>query len=217
MSIPYFKGELEVAGKLVPFFGLGKDTELQRLWRWPDGDWNAAPPANRNGRVDPPEGMRDRFGVLYLADTVITAAFETRVLAYSKREDGNEEFDVVPDRPNAAGVMPPPLMVAIHKTCMPVAFVDLEGPHINEVFGVVLKGPLVSFTKWRELSLAVYEFLEKSPNPAMPIVGVTYETQQNGSNGRNYAVFECYRDVALVRGASAALDYDRLCKAVGVR
>lgn len=36
MSIPHFKGELEVAGKLVPFFGLGPDVELQRLWRYPD-------------------------------------------------------------------------------------------------------------------------------------------------------------------------------------
>lgn len=215
MNIPVFKGELEVAGKLLPFHGLGKDTELERLWRYPDGDWNAAPPANRTGRVDPPEGMRDRFGVLYLADAVITAAFETRVIAFSKKADGNEEFDVVPDRPNKAGVMPPPLMVATHKTLAPVAFVDLEGDHIPDIFGIMLKGPLVSFEKWRELSLAVYEFLEKKPNPAMPLVGVTYETQQNGSNGRNYAVFDNYRDVALVRGASAALDYDRLRKDVG--
>ena len=87
---------------------------------------------------------------------------------------------------------------------------DLEGAHIKEIFGIDLKGPLVSFTKWRDLSLAVFEFLEKNPNPAMLLVGVTYETQQNGGNGRNYALFDCYRDSVLVKGASAALDYAQL-------
>jgi hypothetical protein len=217
MTIPFFKGELEVAGKLLPFHALGKDTELQRLWRHPDGDWNAAPAAYRNGRVDPPEAMRDRFGVLYLADSYITAAFETRVVAFSKNADGNEEFDVISDKPSPSGAMPPPLQVATHKTIGPVAFVDLEDPHIFGTFGIALKGPLVRFPRWRELSLAVYEFLEKNPNPAMPIVGVTYETQQNGSNGRNYGVFECYRNVALARGTSAVLDYDRMRKDVGAR
>lgn len=215
MSIPHFKGELEVAGKLVPFFGLGPDVELQRLWRYPDGDWTAAPAAYRNGRVDPPETLRDRFGILYLADSYITAAFETGVVDFSKNADGNEVFDIVPDKPTPSGIVPPKLMVATHKTLVPVAFVDLEDRHINGTFGIALKSPLVSIPRWRELSLAIYEFLENNPNPAMPIVGVTYETQQNGSNGRNYALFERYRDVALVRGASAALDYDRLRKDVG--
>ncbi len=121
---------------------------------------------------------------------------------------------MVPDRPNAAGAMPPPLQVATHKTLGPVAFVDLEDQHIFATFRIALKGPLVRFPRWRELSLSVYEFLENNPNPAMPIVGVTYETQQNGSNGRNYGVFECYRDVALVRGKSIPLDYDQLRKDV---
>ena len=47
MSIPYFTGELEVAGQRLPFYGLGKDVDLKRLWRWPDADWNAASAAAR--------------------------------------------------------------------------------------------------------------------------------------------------------------------------
>src|SRR2546426_11474767 len=102
MSITYLKGEQDGAGIRLPVYAIRQGVVLQPLSRRPDADWNAAPPAWRKGRVDPPEAERSLFGVLYLADTVITAAFECRILACSSDEaTGDARFEVVEGEPDA--------------------------------------------------------------------------------------------------------------------
>lgn len=218
MSISYLKGEQDFAGGRLPVYAIPEDVVLQRLSRRPDADWNAAPPLWRKGRVDPPAADRELFGVLYLADTVITAAFECRILSSTSDEaTGDAIFEVMEDEPDEDDVLPAPLMVSGHRIRTPVGFVDLESPLMQDRFGINLKSPLAITANWRALSLAVYQFVAANPHSVLPIVGVTYETQHRGGSGRNFAVYDRFKDLALVRGNSVALDYDRLRKDVGAR
>lgn len=216
MTIDYLKGEQDVAGIRLPVYAIGEGVVLQRLSRRTDADWNAAPPEWRKGRVDPPEVERGLFGVLYLADAVITAAFECRILSCTSDEaTGDARFEVVEDEPNDEGVMPAPQLVSGHRVRTPVAFVELESPLLRDRFGIDLKGPLAITSMWRALSLEVFKFIAANPGSVVPIVGVTYETQHRGGSGRNFAVYDRFRDVALERGVSKSLDFAQLRRDVG--
>ena len=116
---------------------------------------------------------------------------------------------------NDEGDMPAPLMVSSHKVRTPVAFVDLESPLLRDRYGINIKGPLARTPMWRELSLQVYNFVVANPGSVVPIAGVTYETQHRGGSGRNFAVYDRFKDLALERGASVPLDYEQLRKDVG--
>jgi hypothetical protein len=216
MTIEYLKGDQDIAGVRLPVCAIGAGVMLQRLSRRPDADWNAAPPQWRKGRVDPPADERELFGVLYLADDVITAAFECRILSStSDEETGDAIFELVDDEPNDEGVMPAPLMVSSHKVRTPVAFVDLESPLLRDRYGINIKGPLARTPMWRKLSLEVYKFVVANPGSVVPIVGVTYETQHRGGSGRNFALYDQFKDLTLDRGASVPLDRERLRRDVG--
>ena len=51
---------------------------LVRLYRHDDADWKEPEPKYRNARVDPPDGHKDAFAVLYMADNIQAAAAECR-------------------------------------------------------------------------------------------------------------------------------------------
>ena len=145
-------------------FAIGAGVVLQRLYRRADADWNASPPDWRKGRVDPPEAHRALFGVLYLADAVITAAFECRVLSCSRDEvTGDARFEVLQDEPDSEGLMPLPQKVASHKVRTPIAFVDIEDALLRDRFHLDLKGPLAITCNWRAMSLGVFRFLVANP------------------------------------------------------
>lgn len=216
MTIEYLKGDQDIGGVRLPVYVIGSGVVLQRLSRRPDADWNPPPPQWRKGRVDPPETVRDLFGVLYLGDDVITAGFECRIISSTTDEEtGDAIFEVVDDEPNDEGVMPSPLMVSGHRIRTPVAFVDIESPVLRERYGIDIKGPLARTPMWRALSLEVYKFIVANPSSVVPIVGVTFETQHRGGSGRNFAVYDQFKDLALERGASAPLNYEQLRKDVG--
>ena len=49
-------GSLKIGQAMAPVLGLPSGAQLHRLFRRPDADWVPAPPAYREGRVDPPKG-----------------------------------------------------------------------------------------------------------------------------------------------------------------
>ena len=61
-------GSLKIGQAMAPVLGLPSGAQLHRLFRRPDADWVPAPPAYREGRVDPPKGHKEAFGMLYLAE-----------------------------------------------------------------------------------------------------------------------------------------------------
>ncbi len=211
MSIEYLTGAQDVAGLSIPIFAIGAGVVLQRLSRRPDGDWNPAPPMWRKGRVDPPATQSDRYGVLYLADHVITSAFECGILVCSSDEKtGDARFEVIDDEPDTTGAMPLPMMVSGHRVRVPAAFVDLQSSALQERLGIKVNGPLSITSNWRSLSLEIYNVIEANPGSVVPIVGVTYETQHRGGHGRNFALYDRFRDTVLERGGSTPLDFDQL-------
>lgn len=74
------------------------DTPLFRLSRFKGGDWDPPDPMWRNARVDPPAGHKDRYAVLYVADSVEAAAVECAVLSADSMAwspDLGREYDVI--------------------------------------------------------------------------------------------------------------------------
>jgi hypothetical protein len=60
---------------------------LFRPARQADGDWEPPDPKYRNQRVDPPAGQRDRYAVLYTADSLPCVAAECRILRVDPSDD----------------------------------------------------------------------------------------------------------------------------------
>ena len=56
------------------------ETSLVRLFSHANGEWDPPPPEFRNLRVDPPEGEKDSFAVLYTSTRLDTIAQECGVL-----------------------------------------------------------------------------------------------------------------------------------------
>ena len=141
-------------------FAIGSGVVLQRLYRRADADWNASPPDWRNGHVDPPEAHRALFGVLYLADAVITAAFECRVLSCSRDEvTGDARFEMLQDESDNKGLMPLPQKVTSHKVRTPIAFVDIEDTLLRDRFHLERVQSLLSRSaknaKWTNCKLVL--------------------------------------------------------------
>lgn len=209
MTIAYFSGLQDVGSKQMPVVSIGPGVPLHRLFRFQGGDWTIAPPEHRKGRADPPAGQRDDFGLLYMADSPVTAGFEYGVLRYAKDPlTGDEQFEVVEDDPNPdTDELAPPIQLVTHSTRLAIGFVDLEHPALKAMFGIDLKQPAARISHWRELSREVHQAcLVMTVPTVVPIVGVTFETQQAGGNGRIFAVYDRCVEMALVQGASALLD-----------
>ncbi|WP_185826404.1 RES domain-containing protein [Xanthomonas sp. SI] len=60
---------------------------LVRLFRYDGMDWDPPDVKFRKLRVDPPDGFKDQFAVLYTADTLPAVAMECRVLQVNAQDD----------------------------------------------------------------------------------------------------------------------------------
>ena len=99
-------------------------TELVRLFRHPGGEWEPPPEQFRNLRVDPPEGHKGDYAILYTATTVATAAVECRILQC----DTHDRYTWAADR--AAGYR-----VARYGFSAPALFVPIDRPN-SRVLGL---------------------------------------------------------------------------------
>ena len=74
---------------------------LWRLFRHPGGDWEEPDPNYRHERVDPPDGHKSDFAVLYLGNTLPGVAIECRLL----RADYRDRYTWARDTANAYQVV----------------------------------------------------------------------------------------------------------------
>lgn len=81
MTIPYLKGIQDTPGGRLPVVALAANVALHRLYRYPGGDWNVAPPDRRTGRVDPPRASRRALS------TGSSATPRTRILFFCGKLD----------------------------------------------------------------------------------------------------------------------------------
>lgn len=209
MTITYLTGMLDVGNGQLPIVALGGGVSLHRYFRYPGGDWNVAPPNRRNGRADPPANQQTAYGLLYLADSPVTAAFEFGILRYAKNPvTGDEQFEVTDGAPDpVTGILLPSIQAVAHTTSQSIGFVDLEHPSLKVKFGIDLKLPAARISHWRELTLEVHKTLIAMTSlTVVPLVGLTFETQQAGGNGRIFAIFERSLGMSMIRGTAAPFD-----------
>jgi hypothetical protein len=73
---------------------------LRRLFRHPKGEWEPPDPKYRNLRVDPPDGHKADYAILYTGDCLLAAAMECHVLsvdpldAWTLNQDLESEYSV---------------------------------------------------------------------------------------------------------------------------
>lgn len=202
MSIPTNHGDL-------PGFALTAGAKLYRIFRHqPDGDWDPPPPHLRKGRVDPPASEQGAFGVLYTADSIVTAGFEAEIIRPIKDAGGINAIEVVPELVDPATGRPikQPPMEAAHSTTQPLVFVDIESTELSAVTNIQIGAPVPRVANWRRLSHWVHEELiaKNDGNGLLPLVGVTWISTVKDCTGRNFALYDDRRDAFLARGGPPA-------------
>jgi len=194
-------GICNLDGAVAPIYIVGKHLPLFRGSSHPDGHWETAPPHMRNQRCDPPDGFKSEYSVLYLAESEVTVEFELRRLTSVKTDRGEELGRSFQPGRQAT--------LAVHLSKGPIAFVDVESPHLGSEYPSV-NGGKDEIEKWRHLTQMVYRKLKAHVGDlAVPIVGVTYRSKSRGCNGRVFAMFAEFRDGALERGEPMPFTVDR--------
>ncbi|MGF6571132.1 hypothetical protein ABH945_003253 [Paraburkholderia sp. GAS333] len=89
---------------------------LVRLFRHPGADWEPPPEAFRNLRVDPPDGCKGEFSVLYTGDNIAVVAAECRIL----RVDPDENYTWLRARAKE-------YKVARYTYSKPAVFIPIDG------------------------------------------------------------------------------------------
>ena len=103
----------------------------------------------------------------------------------------------------------------IHTVSSSCFFVDLDHSSVCAQFGESLKTPLDQYETWQKVCLKVYKEIRAQGSALFaPVVGVTFASQHRGTGGRNFAVFEEFRDKVLSRGITRPLDAESLKQAI---
>jgi hypothetical protein len=196
--------EIPTAHGTLPGFVVPAGASFYRIYRRPDADWVPPPAQYRTGRVDPPSTDRGAYGLLYTADSMVTAGFEARIVRPVKDAAGHNDIEFVPELVDQVTGLPlkPAPMTAEHKTNQAVVFVDLESPAIAAASGVMIGSPVPRIARWRNLALWVYDELivKGDGNAILPLIGMSYISTLQDCTGRNFAIFEERRDAHIVRG-----------------
>jgi hypothetical protein len=195
---PLFHGLHRLGRQLLPVAALPAGAVLYRGYHRPDADWVAPPPAHRKGRVCPPPGNKDRYGILYLAESPDTVDFEVgrlRVVMSANAERVERSFQ--PGRRH---------QLACHVTTGLALFADLDSPFIWEFSEQVGHGGVDRIEAWQTLALRIHTaVVEHEGSLVAPMVGLTYRSRRRGCAGTVFAVFEDARDKFLRRGGSRPL------------
>ena len=187
----------------MPGFVVPAGASLYRLYGRPADDWVPSPAQYRTGRVAPPSTDRGAYGLLYTADSMVTAGYEARIVRPVKDAAGLNDIEFVPEMLDPATGMPKfSPMRAEHTTNQAVVFIDLESPAIAAASGIMIGSPVPRIENWRKLALWVYDELiaKGDGNAILPLIGMSYISTLQDCTGRNFAIFEERRDAHIVRG-----------------
>ncbi|MDR7093951.1 RES family NAD+ phosphorylase [Hydrogenophaga laconesensis] len=161
---------------------LDADEELHRLYRYPGGDFHPAPPQYRMGRLDPPPGRSEEFGMLYAADSLHTAALECGALLLmptSPPTFARSEF---------AAVDMPPFRHVVLKVRQRVRLLDFTNAATAMAFGLNTASLLDQLGAWRDAAASAVRALEEA-DADMQICGICYRSRRNPA-ASNYALLD---------------------------
>lgn len=171
---------------------------LYRLFRHPGGDWEETPEIHRHERVDPPDGHKGDFAVLYMGDSLPVVAMECRIL----RADFRDHFTW---STSAAGEY----QVVRYMFSEPAIFLPIDGPNRSRLGLAGAQRKLGSKEPFRDAALALY-------NRYKGVVhGLSWESMHRDQPGRVYALWHRHKaTIGLARLASVGkltvFDYPKL-------
>ncbi|ARV18552.1 hypothetical protein AEP_01608 [Curvibacter sp. AEP1-3] len=142
---------------------------IHRLYRFPEGGFKPAPPQFRNGRLDPPVGRPDDYGMLYAADSLLTAALECGALLLMPPAQPTYEISLI------AEAELPPVKHVILRATQKVKLVDFMDSATASAFGLNIDGVLDHLPPWRQAAAQLIELLRQDM-AYHDVVGVCYRS-----------------------------------------
>lgn len=148
-----------------------KSTTLVRLFKHPHGEWKPTPKRLRNLRVDPPDGRKERFAVLYTSSSLETIGQECNVLAvdYANRWTLNEPLEAAH-------------RIARYGFSNGGIFVRLDGRN-SSVFGLDAIPASGGYAEYQQLGFELYERFVHIAH------GVSWRSYHRHQNGRVFAIW----------------------------
>lgn len=169
-------------GHVVAMRVIPANFELHRLFRYPGGDFKPAPPDRRKGRLDPPWGRRQDYGVLYTSDCLMTAAIECRAVLLEATDPPTYKVS------GFADIGQPSLQWATLSAGTATRFVDLTDSFTARVFGLDPLSILDFLDPWRAASACIFDALNVD-HTKDDVMGICYRSQRDAQT-LNYAMFQ---------------------------
>lgn len=147
---------------------------LVRLFRHDGMDWNPPDPKYRQLRVDPPDGFKHRFAVLYTGDSLASVAMECRVLQAAGHDDS---FKWSRD---LAGQY----RVVRYAFSEPAIFIPIDGNN-RDALGLSWRGGRLnnSYEPFQKVALELHERFGKI------VHGLTWQSFHRQQLGRVFAIW----------------------------
>ena len=146
--------------------------ELVRLFQYPGMEWNPPETKYRKLRVDPPDGKKDQFAVLYTGNTLTAVAAECRVLQCDAQDKYTWSRDVARK-----------YKVARYNYTKPALFLPIDG-HNRKVLG--LEGSKIAFAGYAPFQEAAMELYERF---GRVVHGLSWESFHRNQLGRVFALW----------------------------
>jgi hypothetical protein len=145
---------------------------LARLFQHAGMDWDPPAEKYRNLRVDPPDGHKGAFAVLYTASTLPAAAAECRVL----NVDAGDKYTW--NEPRSALYR-----VVRYRFAKPALFIPIDGKN-RELLG--LERPEAAFTGYVPFQAVSLELFQRFSGLAH---GLSWQSFHRNQPGRAYAIW----------------------------
>lgn len=151
---------------------------LQRLFRHAKGEWEPPGPEYRNLRVDPPEGYKDAYAVLYTGDSLLAVAMECHILSVDLHDTWTLNLD-----------MESQYFVARYTTSAPGLFLPIDGP--NRVRLGLTNLPIHKVPVYAAFQSAGLELFRRFGNLAH---GLSWASFHRHQAGQVYAIWHHRKD-----------------------
>lgn len=173
---------LTLQGRNARLRYLGQGEEMHRLYRFPGGGFKPAPPQFRNGRLDPPNGRADDYGMLYAADSLLTAALESGALLLMPSAEPTYELSLVADAEL------PPAKQVILRSIQEIKLIDFTDRATASAFGLNIDAVLDHLPPWRQAAALLIELLRQDM-AYHDVIGVCYRSRHRPT-ALNYALID---------------------------
>jgi hypothetical protein len=158
---------------------------LVRLYQYDGTDWEEPALKYRNARVDPPDGNKGAFAVLYMADSLQAAAAECRILV----EDPYNECSW--DSAKAGNYK-----IVRYTHDKPAIFIKLDGHPNASNLGLTKLGRINVYPAYQEAALNLYRRFSDV------VHGLSWQSFMRNQPGRVYALWHQHKTtIGLTRHA----------------